>query len=78
MNDDDERFDLNVQSAGDVMDVIQFYGIDKDGLHWLDWFKRIQGGDALHNIVMLIVRNRHDPKYAELVKELEDEIEGWL
>jgi hypothetical protein len=28
--------------------------------------------------VMILVRNRHDPKYKELVKELEDEIEGWI
>jgi hypothetical protein len=27
---------------------------------------------------MILVRNRHDPKYKELVCELEDEIEGWL
>jgi len=78
MNDDDERFDLDTQDANDVMDVIQFSGIDKDGLHWLDWYKRIQSGDALYNIVMILVRNRHDPKYKELVCELEDEIEGWL
>jgi hypothetical protein len=75
---DDERFNLNIQDANDVMNVIQFHGIDKDGLHWLDWFKRIQSGDALHNIVLFIVRNRKDPKYAELVNELEAEIEGWL
>jgi len=78
MNDDDERFDINTQDANDVMDVIQFSGIDKDGLHWLDWFKRIQSGDALYNITMILVRNRRDPKYAELVSEIEDEIEGWL
>ena len=79
--DDDERFDLDIQDANDVMDVIQYSGIDKDGLHWLDWlswYKRIASGDALHNIVMILVRNRHDPKYKELVKELEDEIEGWI
>lgn len=78
MNDDDERFDLDVQSANDVMNVIQFHGIDKDGLDWLSWYKRIASGDALHNIVMILVRNRQDPKYAELVNELEAEIEGWL
>ena len=60
------------------MNVIQFHGIDKDGLDWLSWYKRIASGDALHNIVMILVRNRHDPKYKELVCELEDEIEGWL
>ena len=76
--DDDERFDIYTKDANDVMDVIQFSGIDKDGLHWLDWYKRIESGDAMYNIVMIIVRNRKDPKYAELVKELEDEIEGWL
>jgi hypothetical protein len=75
---DDERFDLNIQDANDVMNVIQFHGIDKDGLDWLSWYKRIASGDALHNIVMILVRNRHDPKYKELVKELEDEIEGWI
>ena len=76
--DDDERFDIYTKDSNDVMDVIQFSGIDKDGLHWLDWYKRIEFGDAMYNIVMMIVRNRKDPKYAELVKELEDEIEGWL
>jgi hypothetical protein len=74
----DEQFDVGVQSANDVMSVIQHHGIDDDGLTWLDWFKRIQGGDALHNIVMILVRNRTDPKYKELIEELEAEIEGWL
>jgi hypothetical protein len=35
-------------------------------------------GDALYNIVQILVKNRKDPKYAELVAELESEIEGWL
>jgi len=74
----DEQFDVGVQSANDVMNVIQHRGIDDDGLTWLDWYKRIQSGDALHNIVMILVRNRKDQKYAELIDELEAEIEGWL
>ena len=76
--DDDERFDIYTKDANDVMDVIQFHGIDKDGLDWLSWYKRIASGDALHNIVMVLVRNRTDPKYKELIEELEAEIEGWL
>jgi hypothetical protein len=28
--------------------------------------------------VQILVKNRKDPKYAELVAELESEIEGWL
>jgi hypothetical protein len=27
---------------------------------------------------MILVRNRKDPKYAELINELETDIEGWL
>jgi len=76
--DDDERFNLNTQTADEVMDVIEHSGIDQDGIHWLDWFERIEGGDALYNIVMILVKNRKDPKYKELVEELEAEIEGWL
>jgi hypothetical protein len=76
--DDNERFNIYTQDANDVMDVIQFSGIDKDGLHWLDWYKRIQAGDAFYNITMKLVRNRKDPKYAELIEELEAEIGGWL
>ena len=76
--DDDERFNLDTQTADEVMDVIQHSGIDKDGIHWLDWFERIEGGDALFNIVTILVKNRKDPKYKELVEELEAEIEGWL
>jgi len=74
----DERFDLKTQDANDVMNVIQHHGIDEDGIHWLDWFERIEGGDALFNIVTILVKNRKDPKYKELVEELEAEIEGWL
>jgi hypothetical protein len=76
--DDDERFNLNTNTVDDVMDVIQFSGIDKDGLHWMDWYKRIQSGDALYNITMIIVRNRKDPQFAELIDQLNAEIEGWL
>jgi len=76
--DDDERFNLNTQTADEVMDVIEHSGIDQDGLHWLDWFERIEGGDALYNIVMILVKNRKEAKYKELVEELEAEIEGWL
>jgi hypothetical protein len=76
--DDDERFNLNTNTVDDVMDVIQFSGIDKDGLHWMDWYKRIQSGDALYNITMILVRNRKDPHFAELIDQLDAEIEGWL
>lgn len=78
MNDDDERFDLDTHTADDVMNVIQHRGIDKDGLHWLDWYQRIADGDALFNITMKLLKNRHDPKYADLIDEIEAEIEGWL
>ncbi len=74
----DEQFDVCVQSANDVMDVIQHRSHDDDGLTWLGWYKRIEQGDALYNIVQILVKNRKDPKYAELVAELESEIEGWL
>jgi hypothetical protein len=74
----DEQFDVCVQSANDVMDVIQHQSHDDDGLTWLGWYKRIEQGDALYNIVQILVKNRKDPKYAELVAELESEIEGWL
>jgi hypothetical protein len=76
--DDDERFNLNTQTADEVMDVIEHSGIDQDGIHWLDWFERIEGGDALYNIVMILVKNRKEEKYKELVEELEAEIGGWL
>jgi len=76
--DDDERFNLNTQTADEVMDVIEHSGIDQDGIHWLDWFERIEGGDALYNIVMILVKNRKEAKYKELVEELEAEIGGWL
>ena len=76
--DDDERFNLTTQTADEVMDVIQHSGIDQDGIHWLDWFERIEGGDALYNIVMILVKNRKDAKYKELIEELEAEIGGWL
>ena len=75
---DDERFNIYIQDANDVMDVIQFSGIDKDGLHWMDWYKRIQSGDALYNITMILVRNRKDPHFAELIDQLDAEIGGWL
>lgn len=74
----DEQFDVCVQSANDVMDVIQHQSHDDDGLTWLGWYKRIAQGDALFNIVQILVKNRKDPKYAELINELESEIEAWL
>ena len=75
---DDERFNLNTQSVSDVMDVIQFSGIDKDGMHWMDWYNRIKTGDAFYNITMILVRDRKNPHFAELIDQLDAEIEGWL
>lgn len=75
---DDERFNLNTQSVADVMDVIQFCGIDKDGMHWMDWYNRIKTGDAFYNITMILVRDRKNPHFAELIDQLDAEIEGWL
>jgi hypothetical protein len=75
---DEERFYLDTQTVDEVMNVIEFNGIDKDGLHWLDWFKRIERGDAFYNITLILIKNRKDQKYAELIEQLEAEIEGWL
>ena len=75
---DDERFNLNTQSVSDVMDVLQFCGIDKDGMHWMDWYNRIKTGDAFYNITMILLRDRKNPHFAELIDQLDAEIEGWL
>jgi hypothetical protein len=74
----DEQFDVCVQSTNDILNVLEHRTLDDDGLSWFEWHKRIQNGDALYNIVQKLAKNRHDPRYADLVKEIEDEIEGWL
>lgn len=73
-----EQWGVGVQTADDVMDVIQHRSHDDDGLSWLEWHKRLESGDCLHNIVQILVKNRKDPRYAALVSEIEAEIEGWL
>jgi hypothetical protein len=73
-----EQWGVGVESADDVMNILEHRGIDDDGLTWLDWHNRLERGDALHNIVQILVKNRRDPKYAELISEIEAEIEGWL
>jgi hypothetical protein len=73
-----EQWGVCTQSANDVMDVIQHKTHDEDGMTWLGWEKRLTQGDCFHNILQILVKNRRDPKYAELISEIEAEIEGWL
>lgn len=66
------------QSANEIMNVLANRTLDDDGLSWVEWHKRLESGDALYNIVQKLTQNRNDPRYKELVEEIEAEIEGWL
>lgn len=66
------------QSVKDIMDVIEHRTLDDDGLSWVEWHKRLESGDALYNIVQKLLKNRNNPHYADLIEEIEAEIEGWL
>jgi hypothetical protein len=73
-----DHLDDGLQNVDDILDVIQYQTHDEDFISYLDWHKRLENGDALFNIVQILVKNRKDPRYIDLVQHLRDEIEGWL
>jgi hypothetical protein len=67
--------------AIDLYDVI--FAIDKgtsttDGTSHYEWIGRICVGDEITTIMQHIIKNRHNPAFAEVMNEIEIAIEGWL
>ena len=65
----------------DVYDVI--FAIEKgasthDGHSHHDWIRRICEGDEITSIMQRIIKDRHNPAFAEIMNDIEAAIEGWL
>ena len=77
----DEDYREHEQESVDLIDVIWAINDsthDPDGLSHYEWTKRICEGDEIFKIMQMIVKNRHNPAFAELINEIETAIEGWL
>lgn len=77
----DEHYYLDEIEAVDVYDVI--FAIDaskstQDGISHHQWIQRICDGDEITKIMQHIIKNRHNPAFAEIMNEIETAIEGWL
>ena len=78
----DEQYRDNLGAeAVDLYDVI--FAIEAgtsthDGHSLHDWIKRICEGDEITTIIRHIVKNRHNPAFAEIMNEIEIAVEGWL
>lgn len=74
------RDNLGVEAV-DVYDVI--FAIDagtstQDGISHHEWIRRICEGDEITKIMQHIIKNRHNPAFAEIMNEIETAVEGWL
>ena len=74
------RDDLGVEAV-DLYDVI--FAIDagtstQDGISHHEWTNRICQGDEITKIMQHIIKNRHNPAFAEIMNEIETAIDGWL
>jgi hypothetical protein len=77
----DERYYKRQTPAVDMYDVIWAIESDTgthDGMSHYEWTKRICEGDEIFKIMQLIVKNRRNPAFAEIMNEVETAIEGWL
>jgi hypothetical protein len=68
-----ERVDLY-----DVLGAIETGTSTHDGHSHHDWINRICECDEITTIMRHIVKNRHNPAYAEIMSQIEIAIEGWL
>jgi hypothetical protein len=68
-----ERVDLY-----DVLGAIEAGASTHDGMSHYEWTKRICECDEITSIMQHIVKNRHNPAFAEIMNEIEAGIEGWL
>jgi hypothetical protein len=67
--------------AIDVIDVVLAIEAETgthDGTHYYHWCKRVAESDEIIEIIKKIVKNRHNPAFAELINDVEAAIEGWL
>ena len=62
----------------DVLHAIEAETSTSDGMHYYHWCQRIAECDEYLEIIKRIVKNRHNPAYAELINDVEAAIEGWL
>jgi hypothetical protein len=70
---DAERVDLY-----DVIFAIEKGTSTHDGISHHEWISRICEGDEITTIMQHIIKNRHNPAFAELINDVEAAIEGWL
>jgi hypothetical protein len=62
----------------DVILAIDSGTATNDGMSHYEWCKRIAESDEMYSIIKRIVKNRHNPAFAELANDIELAIEGWL
>lgn len=62
----------------DVLFAIEGGTSTNDGMSYYEWCRRIAECDEYIDIIQRIVKNRHNPAYAELINDVEAAIEGWL
>lgn len=62
----------------DVLRAIETSTSTNDGMSYYEWCQRIAECDEFVEIIKRIVKNRHNPAYAELINDVESAIEGWL
>ena len=62
----------------DVLRAIETSTSTPDGMSYYEWCQRIAECDEFVEIIKRIVKNRHNPAYAELINDVESAIEGWL
>jgi hypothetical protein len=78
---DEEYRDHLGAEAVDLYDVI--FAIEKgasthDGMSHHEWIGRICEGDEITSIMQRIIKDRHNPAFAEIMNDIEAAIEGWL
>jgi hypothetical protein len=81
LHGDEEYRDYLGPEALDIYDVI--FAIEKggsttDGTSHHEWIHHICAGDEITTIMQHIIKNRHNPAFAEIMNEIELAIEGWL
>jgi hypothetical protein len=62
----------------DVIFAIRDGASTHDGHSHHDWIRRICEGDEITSIMQRIIKDRHNPAFAEIMNDIEAAIEGWL
>ena len=81
LHGDEEYRDYLGPETLDIYDVI--FAIEKggsttDGTSYHEWIHHICAGDEITAIMQHVIKNRHNPAFAEIMNEIELAIEGWL